>query len=212
MNYFEIINKCLVELGYKQVSTFAELTKNDHKKLKNIINIINNEICRHDNWHFLIRKTELSLPANTTEIKNTINGRILTLTIDDEEYKYLINYEDYIAKNMPLKSFTSAGGNLIFPPFSQDKNIKINYYTKDTAITPDGQEKQTLENETDIPLIPYPYCEPLLVYGGCMRLKANPQHVKFSYWYGMYKDALKDMRAQISIYAKEIPYIRMHRN
>ena len=37
MNYLELINKCLVELNYKQVGSFSELTKNDHKKLKNIL-------------------------------------------------------------------------------------------------------------------------------------------------------------------------------
>ena len=37
MNYLEVINKCLVELNYKQVNAFSELIKNDHKKLMNII-------------------------------------------------------------------------------------------------------------------------------------------------------------------------------
>ena len=32
MNYLELINKCLVELNYKQVNTFSELTKNEHNK------------------------------------------------------------------------------------------------------------------------------------------------------------------------------------
>jgi hypothetical protein len=33
MNFLELINKCLLELNYKQVSSFAELVKNDHKKI-----------------------------------------------------------------------------------------------------------------------------------------------------------------------------------
>lgn len=65
MNYLELINKCLVELNYKQVNAFSELTKNDHKKLKNIINVLNSEICGFGRWAFLLRKTELSLPKNT---------------------------------------------------------------------------------------------------------------------------------------------------
>ena len=56
MNYLEIINKCLMELNYKRVRTFEELIKNDHAKIKNIINIINAEICTFDNWNFLLRK------------------------------------------------------------------------------------------------------------------------------------------------------------
>ena len=211
MNYFEIINKCLVELGYKQVSTFAELTKNDHKKLKNIINIINSTICRYDNWHFLIRKTTLVLPAGQTEVENTINGRIISMTIDNQEYDYLVNFADYTAQPIPQKHFTVNGKNLIFPKFNEDKTVNITYYTQNTAVNADGTEKANLEYETDISLIPEPYVEPLLVYGACMRLKANPQHVKFSYWYGMYKENLADMKSQISISAKEVPFIKMHR-
>ena len=211
MNYFEIINKCLVELGYKQVGAFAELTKNDHKKLKNIVNIINNTICRNDNWYFLMRKTTLPLKAGETELKNTINGRIIKLVIDNQEYNYLINYEDYVSKRIPEKSFTVCGDKLVFPEFDADKSIEITYYTKNTTVSSDGTEKASLETETDVSLIPAPYAEPLLVYGACLRLKANPQHVKFSYWYGMYKDALADMKSQISISAKEMPYIKMHR-
>ena len=47
MNYLELINKCLVELNYKQVNAFSELTKNDHKKLKNIIMITIFDVLRH---------------------------------------------------------------------------------------------------------------------------------------------------------------------
>ena len=211
MNYFEIMNKCLVELGYKQVNVFAELTKNDHLKLKNIINIINNTICRYDNWYFLMRKKQLQLESGNTEIPNTIDGRIIKVMIDNQEYDYLINYEDFIGRTIPEKCFTVCGDKLIFPEFKNEKTISITYYTKNTAISADGTEKSRLEAETDTSLIPMPFVEPLLVYGSCMRLKANPQHVKFSYWYGMYKEALSDMRAQISISAKEMPLIKMHR-
>ena len=69
MNYLELINKCLVELNYKQVSAFSELTKNDHKKLKNILNVLNTEICGFDRWNFLQRKKDVVLPKNTGEIE-----------------------------------------------------------------------------------------------------------------------------------------------
>ena len=131
--------------------------------------------------------------------------------IDNQEYDYLINYEDFIGRTIPEKCFTVCGDKLIFPEFKNEKTISITYYTKNTAISADGTEKSRLEAETDTSLIPMPFVEPLLVYGSCMRLKANPQHVKFSYWYGMYKEALSDMRAQISISAKEMPLIKMHR-
>ena len=74
MNYFDLVNKCLAELNYKQVNAFSELTKNDHKKIKNIINLVNNEVCNYDNWNFKLRKATLNLPAGSTEIDNTIYG------------------------------------------------------------------------------------------------------------------------------------------
>ena len=74
MNYLEIINKCLMELNYKKVRTFDELIKNDHTKIKNILNIINSEICTFDNWNFLLRKKILKLPKGATEILNTVNN------------------------------------------------------------------------------------------------------------------------------------------
>ena len=77
MNFLELINKCLLELNYKQVSSFAELVKQDHKRIIAILNIINKEICAIENWQFLLRKTKLLIPSNTTEVENPVNGRIL---------------------------------------------------------------------------------------------------------------------------------------
>ncbi|HIS82365.1 TPA: hypothetical protein IAD41_02000, partial [Candidatus Scatenecus faecavium] len=88
MNYFELVNKCLVELNYKQVNAFSELTKNDHKKIKNIINVINNEVCGYDNWNFKLRKSEVTLAKNTNEIDNPVDGRIASIVIDGHVYKY----------------------------------------------------------------------------------------------------------------------------
>lgn len=51
-----------MELNYKRVRTFDELVKNDHAKIKNILNIINSEICTFENWNFLLRKKILHLP------------------------------------------------------------------------------------------------------------------------------------------------------
>lgn len=89
MNYLELINKCLVELNYKQVNTFSELTKNEHNKLKNIINIINSEICTSDKWNFLIRNKKLTLSKNSGEIENTIDGRIKDIIVDGKSMSIL---------------------------------------------------------------------------------------------------------------------------
>lgn len=211
MNYFELINKCLVELNYKQVNAFSELTKNDHKKIKNILNVINNEVCAYDNWNFKLKRTTLTLPANTSEIKNTINGRISSLRIEKQEYWYFERAEDYINKKAPSHTYSAFNDNLLLPEFDEEKTIDIIYYTADNAVDEDGLEKFCLENGTDQSLIPAVFAEPILVYGTCMRLKANPSHVKFSYWMSMYNSALANMRSKIAISADFTSAVKMHR-
>ena len=53
MKFLELINKCLLELNYRQVNAFSELIKNDHKRIKTIMNLINKEICAVEGWNFL---------------------------------------------------------------------------------------------------------------------------------------------------------------
>ena len=211
MNYFEIVNKCLEELSYKQVNSFAELTKNDHKKIKNIVNIVNSEVCSYDNWNFKLRKTTLELPANTSELENTIEGKIASIVIDGHVYKYFEKPEDFIMQKAPSKTYSSFNDLLLLPEFDEDKTINVIYYTSNAVKQPDGNEKAFFENEGDVSLIPEVFAEPILVYGSCMRLKSNPQHVKFSYWMSMYNTALANMRSRISIDANYTPSVKMQR-
>ena len=95
--------------------------------------------------------------------------------------------------------------------FDEDVQVEIIYCTKNCAKNAEGEEKLKLEEATDESLIPMPFAEPLLVYGACMRLKGNPQHVRFNYWYGMYKDALANFRSKISVTTDDTPQIRMRR-
>ena len=211
MNYFEIVNKCLVELSYKQVNSFAELIKNDHKKIKNIINIINTEVCGYDNWNFKLRKATLNLPANTSEIENTIDGKIASIVIDGHVYKYFDRPEDFIMSKAPSQTYSRFNEMLLLPEFDEEKQINVIYYTSNAVRQPDGTEKAFFENEDDISLIPEVFVEPILVYGTCMRLKSNPQHVKFSYWLSMYNSALANMRSKISIDANYAPSVKLYR-
>ena len=211
MNYFEILNKCLIELNYKQVNSFSELTKNEHEKLKNLVNIINKEICLSEKWNFLLRTTTLSLPKNTGQIKNTVQGKIATVMIDGKIFKYYDNFEKFFTNSQPQGTYTSFNDMLLFPIFNKNKEIEIIYYTSNSATSKEGDEKTELEEETDKTLIPTVFAEPLLVYGACMRLKGNPQHVRFNYWYGMYKDALSNMKAKLAVDANTAPVVNLFR-
>lgn len=211
MNYFELINKCLAELNYKQVNAFSELTKNDHKKIKNIINMINTEICCSEKWNFLLRKLTIELEQNTSEITNPINGKIAMLAADGVKFEYIDNFEKFFTNSQPANTYTSFNDKLLFPMFNEKKNIEIIYYTSDCAIDTKSKEKTLLETETDKSVIPEAFAEPLLVYGTCMRLKGNPQHIRFNYWFGMYKDALANMRSKLTVNAASAPSVKLFR-
>lgn len=211
MNYLEIINKCLMELNYKKVRTFDELIKNDHTKIKNILNIINSEICTFDNWNFLLRKKILKLPKGATEILNTVNGKINTLSIDGQKYVYTQDFEAFVLNKASKGVYSVLNDMLLLPKFNEDKKLDIIYYTNDFVKSADGSEKMRLEKEDDISQIPDPFAEPLLVYGTCMRMKANPSYSKFSYWLGMYKDNIANMRSKLCTDIQQSPSITLER-
>lgn len=211
MNFLELINKCLLELNYKQVGTFAELVKNDHKKIKNILNIVNQEICNSENWNFLLRKTILTIPADTTEVLNTINGRILHMYIDGQKYNYSENLEPFLTGNAESCSYSVCNDKLLFPKFKQTKYAQVLYYTRNCVKASDNTEKDEMTLETDTSLIPMPFAQQLLIYGTCLRVKANPSYVRFSYWISMYKEALANLKAKASVDAKNAPFIRLLR-
>lgn len=212
MNYFELINKCLIELNYKTCSDFTDLVKNDHEKIKNILNIINSEVCGFDNWNFLLRKLQMYLPKNTGEAQNTIQGRIHSIYIDGIKYEFFGDFEKFFLNKQPANSYSVFNDKILFPIFSEDKTVEIIYYSNNFAQDENGQDKPTMESQADVSVIPFPFVEPILVYGTCMRLKGNAEYSKFSYWYGMYKDSLANMRSKISSNALETPSIKMTRN
>ena len=124
MNFLEIINKCLCELNYKQVGKFSELTKNDHQKIKNILNIINSEICTFDNWNFLLRKQIINLPKNTTEVLNTVNGKINTLCIDGKKLEYTPDFENFMLnKNTTSSHYSVLNDLLLFQNTHRTKQL-----------------------------------------------------------------------------------------
>lgn len=211
MNYLELINKCLVELNYKQVNAFSELVKNEHKKIQNIINVLNCEICTSDRWNFLQRKTSINLPKNTGEIENSINGKIELILVDGERFEYFADFEKFFTNSQPSNTYSFYDDKILFPVFNSDKNVEIYYYTSNFVKGIEGNEKQKFEYGTDLSVIPDVFAEPVLVYGTCMRLKGNPQHIRFNYWLSMYKDALANMRSRISSSMDDAPEVKLHR-
>lgn len=212
MNYLQLINKCLLELNYKQVNAFSELIKNDHKRIMSILNTINREICSVEGWNFLLRRGVLSLPAGKTEVKNDISGRILYLFIDGKRYDYSEDIESFIDGDPKFGTYSAFSNKLLLPKFNTDKILDVIYFTQNCVVDDEGLEKENFEHATDKSLIPMPFMEQLLVYGTCLRLKANPQYFKFSYWMSMYKEAMANLKSKTSASVQNAPQVRMFRN
>lgn len=212
MKFLEILNKCLYELNSRQVNNFAELTKNEHKRLLSAINVVNKELCHIEDWNFLLKRISVELPAQTPELKTPVSGKILHIFIDNEEYTYTDNLKPFLEKkNQNIKKYSLIGETLLFPEFDKDKTLDIVYYTNNCAKDEEGTEKEDLESENDEPLIPMPFAEQLLVYGACLRTKANPQYFKFSYWLSMYKEALLNLKSKSLISVQGAPVINIFR-
>ena len=212
MNFLETINKCLLELNYRQVNSFSELVKNDHKRIMTIINLINQEICAADNWNFLLRKTSFTIPANAVEVNNIINGRILYMFIDGKKYDYVNNLESFLSGCANENTYSCYADKFLFNKSKTARNAQVIYYTKNCAVDSQGNEKMEMTEATDSSLIPMPFDQQLLTYGTCLRLKANPSYIRFSYWMSMYKEALANLKSTSSIDAKDAPIVRLLRH
>ena len=123
MNFLEIINKCLVELNYKKVNAFAELTKNEHKKIMNILNVINAEVCNYTKWNFLIRKAVFILNAGCAEIDNSVNGRISQLIVDGKAFDFYENAGDILIGKVKNKSlYSTYDKKILFAKVFDERN------------------------------------------------------------------------------------------
>ncbi len=211
MNFLEIINKCLLELNYRQVNSFNELVKNDHKRIKTIINIVNREVCCANNWNFLLRKAEITIPPDTAEIDNLINGRISCLALDGQKYEYVNDAQVFLAGNGREHAYSQYSDKLLFKKSDMERTAHVLYYTKNCAIDVNENEKAEMTAPTDSPIIPMPFSEQILTYGTCLRLKSNPSYIRFSYWMSMYKEALANLKSTSSTDAYDAPFVRLFR-
>lgn len=133
--------------------------------------------------------------STVTQLEKTVSGL------------YRLNFADFLNGVI-----VSSNDKLLFPIFNQEKTVEIIYYTNKFAQNEDGEDIEQLSSQSDVSIIPMPFAEPVLVYGTCMRLKANPEHSKFNYWFGMYKEAIATLRSKIGTDAMETPQIRLFRN
>lgn len=212
MKFIDIINKCLIELNYREVQSWQALTLNDHKRLIEIVKRLNSQICSADEWPFLQRRCGIRLLGGEKKIVNPITGTLDMVYVDGIEHKYSPNYKTFLMGNPISGCFSTYAEHIYLPKFDRPIICEILYNTDYSAIDASGEEKQYLEVDTDESLIPEVFQEPLLVYGACMRLKGNTEHNKFKYWFAMYNDAMATMRAKSAPSKKQAPTINIERN
>ncbi len=196
MEYFDLINSCLVELNFRKQLFFSNLTKLDHLKIKNLLNRVNAEICSSENWWFRESKTTMTINANTIEHSNPVNGKITGIIIDNLEYFYDYDFEKFYKNTYSGQTYSFFNDKILFPKLSENKTATIFYLTNNFAKNAAGELKSSMVLEDDTSIIPESFQESILVYGVCTRFKAMPTNPKYQHWLSEYTNALRNLRSQ----------------
>ena len=87
--------------------------------------------------------------------------------------------------------------------------ITVYYYPKYTSLGADGQFKTKMDSGDDVSILPMPYAEHILLYGTCLKVKANPAYPKFGFWNTMYIQALANLRKKSTSAAEDAPFVKI---
>ena len=192
MNYFEIINKTLIELNYAPVSAFNNLTQTEHKRLMNIINRVNKEICDlNADFYFRQIIKKITVYPTKTEYSLDINGKISKIVGQNGEYFFNTDYSEFYGNNIPKYSYSIYGSKLLVSPNTDC--LRIFYSTSDFVVSDNETYKSDFEKETDTSILPDNFAERLLVNGCAYNFKQNAAHPKYVHWKQEYDKALKEL-------------------
>lgn len=215
MNYFEIFNKVLLELNYRAVPAFEAIYKNEHKKILNAINLVNNEVLASYEWPFLERATLLDVVDGVNIYQLPFQGIIKSVYRGKKRIRYIPKAYELSTGEISGDYYSVSNGKIIFSKSQntggdeQNKLYGIHYYTKNYAIGDNGEAKTNMDAANDISAIPMPYAEQILVYGTCLKAKANPAYPKFGFWNTMYIQALGNLRQKSSQTIECEPVIKL---
>ncbi len=192
MNYIEIINKTLIEINYAPVASFSDLTKMEHKRLMNIINRLNKEICNASpNFYFRQVVKKMKLYPDKTEYALDISGKISKIVGKNGEYFYEADYAKFYQGIPPENAYSFYGGKYIFPKSGDE--LRIFYSTDDFVLNKNDEFKPDFEKADDRTIIPDNFAEKLLVNGGAYNFKQNSAHPKYAHWKQEYDKALAEL-------------------
>lgn len=196
MNYFEIINATLIELNYTPVNNFKDLNKIEHKRLMNIINRLNKEICNTNNkFSFRQFSKKLTIFKDRTEYSKNFSGKINKILGQNSIYTYEPDYSKFYTDNPPKNSYSTYGEKLLF---SQKDDLVRIFYSTDLFVKNKNDElQQNFVNETDKSIIPENFVEKLFINGVAYNFKQNTAHPKYTHWKQEYELTLKELQSEI---------------
>jgi len=194
MNFFEIINKVLIELNYSPVATFKDLTSLEHKRLMDIINRLNKDICNlNNNFTFRQMIKKIQLNPNKVEYKIPFVGKVSKVVGKNVVYEFEPDYTRFYYGNVGVNTYSFYGEKLLFSPSSEE--IKIFYSTDEFVKTRNDELKSDFEEETDMSIIPDNFVEKLFINGVAYNFKQNVSHPKYNHWKQEYDKAISALLA-----------------
>lgn len=125
-------------------------------------------------------------PADCYAVRETVNGSQI-LTGGENGALYVLEKTEISPQNKQSKPNEFAISVL-------KGDCTVFYYSKDYCIGANGEFKPKMTDGEDISLIPMPWAEHILLYGACLKVKANPAYPKFAFWNTMYIQALANLR------------------
>ncbi len=209
MNFFEIFNKVLLELNYRTVQSFDAIYKSEHTKILDAINRTNNEILASYEWPFLERTTFIDAVAGLCSYAMPFEGMIKAVFHKGERLLYTTEGYKLVLGKLLGNYYSIIRDRIIFEKADYDRVYTVVYYSTNYACGEDGEFKPALEKASDISVIPMPYAEHLLVYGACLKVKANPSYPKFGFWNTMYIQALANLRQKSPRSVESEPFISL---
>lgn len=193
MNYFEIFNKVLLELNYRPVTTFETIYKSEHTKILDLINRVNSEVLASYQWPFLEKTCVLDVKEGENVYKLPFKGNIKAVYKDNERLLYTQKVQELLSGKLCGKFYSVSDGSIIFEKGCKKGTCRVLHESTDYALGPGGEFKEKLSEKEDISVLPMPFAEHVLVYGTCLKTKANPAYPKFGFWNTMYIGALGNL-------------------
>lgn len=209
MNFFEIFNKVLLELNYRPVLSFDNIYKSGHRKILEAINRVNTEVLAGYEWPFLERTTILDAVAGENVYELPFKGLIKSIYADRTKVLYTPKAEELLSNRLQGDYYSVSNGKIILPKTAADRVYHLIYYTVNYALGEDGDYKENLSLEGDTSILPMPFAEHILVYGACLKVKANPSYPKFGFWNTMYIQALANLRQKSPQTCESEPFIKI---